>query len=252
MINDPNYKIAEKEISLLSLNFKEGEKIKDESIVEILSQSRKIIKKHLKKKLSLKIDQIPRGGKKYLNCDRAFDIFANHKVMPEYCFSCYKVQINPKNVIDLIKLFFLFDIMYFENENLRKSFIDFREDEKNYKGIIYCTTLEEARKINYNVGKYLKINLDEDIQTHVKRGCKEFAEKHPKFKNLEKDVMTYKKEWKKIENEFDANNKKIYKSGERKLVYGLSLKDVLIFQNWIDFAKIEGDDSYKVLAEFYD
>ena len=51
MINDPNYKIAEKEISLLSLNFKEGEKIKDESIVEILSQSRKIIKKHLKKKL---------------------------------------------------------------------------------------------------------------------------------------------------------------------------------------------------------
>ena len=109
MINDQNYKIAEKEISLLSLNFKEGEKIKDESIVEILSQSRKIIKKHLKKKLFLKIDQIPRGGKKHLNCDRAFDIFANHNVMPEYCFSCYKVQINPKNVIDLIKLYFFFE-----------------------------------------------------------------------------------------------------------------------------------------------
>ena len=249
MINDQNYKIAEKEISLLSLNFKEGEKIKDESIVEILSQSRKIIKKHLKKKLFLKIDQIPRGGKKYLNCDRAFDIFANHNVMPEYCFSCYKVQINPKNVIDLIKLYFFFDIMYFENENLRKSFIDFREDEKNYKGIIYCTTLEEAKKINYNVGKYLKINLDEGIQTHVKRGCKEFAEKHPEFKNLEKDVMTYKKEWKKIENEFDANNQKIYKSGERKLIYGLNLKDVLIFENWIDFAKINGDESYKSLTE---
>ena len=76
--------------------------------------------------------------------------------MPEYCFSCYKVQIDPKNVIDLIKLFFLFDGMYFENENLRKCFIDFRKDEKNYKGIIYCTTLEEAKKINYNVGKYLK------------------------------------------------------------------------------------------------
>ena len=252
MINDQNYKTADKEISLLSLNFKEGEEIKDESIVEILAQSRKIIKKYFTKKLFLKTDQIPRGGKEYLNCDRAFDIFANHKVMPEYCFSCYKVQINPKNVIDLIKLFFLFDIMYFENENLRKSFIDFREDEKNYKGIIYCTTLEEAKKINYNVSKYLKINLDEGIQSHVKRGCKEFAEKHPEFLNLEKDVMGYKKEWKKIENEFDANNKKIYKSGGRKLVYGLSLKDVLIFQNWIDFAKIEGDESYKVLTEFYE
>ena len=252
MINDQNYKTADKEISLLSLNFKEGEKIKDESIVEILAQSRKIIKKYFTKKLFLKTDQIPRGGKEYLNCDRAFDIFANHKVMPEYCFSCYKVQINPKNVIDLIKLFFLFDIMNFENENLRKSFIDFREDEKNYKGIIYCTTLEEAKKINYNVSKYLKVNLDEGIQSHVKRGCKEFAEKHPEFLNLEKDVMRYKKEWKKIENEFDANSQKIYKSGKRKLVYGLSLKDVLIFQNWIDFAKIEGDESYKVLTEFYE
>jgi len=252
MINDQDYKIANKEISLLSLNFKEGEKIKDESIVEILVQSRKIVKKYFKNKLFLKTDQIPRGGKKYLNCERAFDIFGNHNVMPEYCFSCYKVQIDPKNVIDLIKLYFLFDVMYFENENLRKSFIDLREDEKNYKGIIYCTTLEEAKKINYNIGKYLKINLDEGIHSHVKRGCKEFAEKHPKFKNLEKDVMKYNKEWKKIENEFDVNNKKIYKSGERKLVYGLNLKDVLIFENWIDFAKKEGDESYKVLTEDYE
>ena len=252
MINDQDYKIADKEISLLSLNFKEGEKIKDESIVEILVQSRKIVKKYFKNKLFLKTDQIPRGGKKYLNCERAFDIFGNHNVMPEYCFSCYKVQIDPKNVIDLIKLYFLFDVMYFENENLRKSFIDLREDEKNYKGIIYCTTLEEAKKINYNIGKYLKINLDEGIHSHVKRGCKEFAEKHPKFKNLEKDVMKYNKEWKKIENEFDVNNKKIYKSGERKLVYGLNLKDVLIFENWIDFAKKEGDESYKVLTENYE
>ena len=34
---------------------------------------------------------------------------------------------------------------------------------------------------------------------HVKRGCKEFAEKDPEFLNLEKDVMRYKKEWKKID-----------------------------------------------------
>ena len=47
MINDQNYKAADREISLLSLNFKEGEKIKDESIVEILAQSRKIINKLL-------------------------------------------------------------------------------------------------------------------------------------------------------------------------------------------------------------
>ena len=252
MINNQDYKIADKEISLLSFEYKEGEKIKDESIAEILMKSNSIIKKYFKNNLFLNITQIPRGGKEYLQCERAFDIFQNYNVMPEYCFSCYKVQIDPKNVIDLIKLYFLFDVMYFENENLRKSFIDLREDEKNYKGIIYCTTLEEAKKINYNISKYLKINLDEGIHSHVKRGCKEFAEKHPKFKNLEKDVMRYNKEWKIIENAFDANNKKIYKSGERKLIYGLNLKDVLIFENWIDFAKKEGDESYKILTENYE
>ena len=249
MINNQDYKIADKEISSLILNYKEGEKIKDESIVEIFAQSKEIIKKYFKNKIFLTTNQIPRGGKKYQNCERAFDIFGSYKVMPEYCFSCYKVQIDPKNVIDLIKLHFLFDIMYFENENLRKCFVDFREEEKNYKGIIYCTTLEEANKINDNIGKYLKTSIDEGIKSHVKRGCKEFAEKYPEYKNLEKNVMTYKKEWKKIESEFDENNQKIYKTGERKLTNGLNLKDVLIFENWINFAKKEGDESYKILTK---
>ena len=40
MINNQDYKIADKEISLLKLKHKEGEKIKDESIVEIFKQSK--------------------------------------------------------------------------------------------------------------------------------------------------------------------------------------------------------------------
>ena len=250
MINNQNYEIVDKKISLLSLNYKQGEKIKDESIAEILTESKKIIKRYFKNKIFLKTTQIPRGGKEYLNCERAFDIFENYNVMPEYCFSCYKVQIDPKNVIELIKLHFLFDILYFENENLRKCMIDLRKNVKgNYKGFIYCTTLEEARKINSYIGKYLRSSIDQDIKFHVKRGCSEFVEKHPEFGNLEKNIMEYKNDWKKIEHDFDANNKKVYKSGERKLVYGLNLKDILIFENWINYAKSEGDESYKVLIK---
>ncbi len=250
MINNQNYKIANKEISLLYLNYKEGEKIKDESIAEILIQSKRIIKRYFKTKLFLKTNQIPVGGKKYLNCERAFDIFTKHSVMPEYCFSCYKIQIDTKNVVDLIKLYFLFDILYFENENLRKCMIDLRKNIKgNYKGFIYCTTQVEAKKIKSYVGKYLKESIDEDIKFHIKRGCSEFVEKYPEFGNLEKNTMDYKKEWKKIEHEFDANNNKVYKSGIRKLVYGLNLKHILVFENWIDFAKKKGDQSYKVLTK---
>ena len=250
MINNQDYKIADKEISLLSLNYKEGEKIKDESIAEILVQSRRIIKRYFKNKLFLKTIQIPIGGKEYLNCERAFDIFAEYEVMPEYCFSCYKIQINTKNVVDLIKLHFLFDILYFENENLRKCMIDLRKNVNgNYKGFIYCKTQEEAKNIRLYIGKHLKESIDEEIKFHIKRGCSEFVEKHPEFGNLEKNVMEYKKEWEKIEHGFDANNKKIYKSGIRKLIYGLNLKHILVFENWINFAKKEGDQSYKVLTK---
>ena len=253
MINNQNYKIANKEISLLCLNYKEGEKIKDESIAEILIQSKRIIKRYFKTKLFLKTNQIPIGGKKYLNCERAFDIFTKHSVMPEYCFNCYKIQIDTKNVVDLIKLYFLFDILYFENENLRKCMIDTRKNIKgNYKGFIYCTTLEEARKIELYIGKYLKASIDKNIKIHVKRGCSEFVEKHPEFENLEKNVMEYKKEWIKIEHDFDSNNKKVYKSGKRKLIYGLSLKDTLVFANWINYAKSIGDESCKILDKSYD
>ena len=171
MINNQDYKIADKEISLLSFEYKEGEKIKDESIAEILMKSNSIIKKYFKNNLFLKITQIPRGGKEYLQCERAFDIFQNYNVMPEYCFSCYKVQIDPKNVIDMIKLQFLFDVLYFENENLRKCMIDTRKNIKgNYKGFIYCTTLEEAKKIKLYIGKYLKASIDKSIKMNVKRG----------------------------------------------------------------------------------
>ena len=68
--------------------------------------------------------------------------------------------------------------MYFENENLRKCFIDFREDEKNYKGIIYCTTLEEAKKIKDKeiaealdlppIKYHCSVLAEETIQTAIK------------------------------------------------------------------------------------
>ena len=64
--------------------------------------------------------------------------------------------------------------------------------------------------------------------------------------------MEYKKEWKKIEHDFDVHDKKVYKSGERKLTYGLTLKDILVFENWINYAKLIGDESYKILTKSND
>ena len=90
MIDQKSYTNAEKEISLLQLNIVKSGKIEDQTISYILSQSKKILRKYFKTKLSLNTTQIPRGGKEDLNCDRHMQIFENHNIIPEYCFGCFR------------------------------------------------------------------------------------------------------------------------------------------------------------------
>ena len=55
------------------------------------------------------LSQIWRSNTINLGCNRHFEIFDKFKVIPEYCFGCFKVQIELKSIIDLIKLYFVFD-----------------------------------------------------------------------------------------------------------------------------------------------
>ena len=245
MINHKSYKDAEKEISLLQLNIGKSGKIEDQTISNILNQSKKILRKYFKTKLILNTTQIPRGGKEDLNCDRHMQIFENHNVIPEYCFGCFKVLIEPKNVIDLIKLHLLFDRLKFDNENFRKCMIEGRKNiEGNYKGFIYCNSLEEAEQILEFVSKEIKNKISNDMICKIKRGCSEYGEIFPEYKNLGKIMMKYDPSWKVIEDNFDKN-KNISNKVLTKHTWGLTLKDILIFENWIIYAKTIGDESYK-------
>ena len=148
MINQKNYLEANKEISSLDFNFNKLEKIEDKIISDVFYQSKAIIRKYFKTKISLPATQIPRGGKEDLNCGRHMNIFETHKIIPEFCFGCYKILIEPQNVVDLIKLHFLLDSMNFDNENFRKCMIEGRKNvEGKYKGFIYCKTIGEAEEI---------------------------------------------------------------------------------------------------------
>ena len=59
--------------------------------------------------LEYKFSQIYRRDQVDLNCSRHFSIFNKFNVIPDYCFSCYKIQIETQNVLDLIKLYLVFD-----------------------------------------------------------------------------------------------------------------------------------------------
>ena len=245
MIDQKSYTSAEKEISLLQLNIDNSGRIEDKTVSNIINKSKKILRKYFKTKLSLNTTQIPRGGKEDLNCDRHMQIFENHNIIPEYCFGCFKVLIEPKNVIDLIKLHLLFDSLKFDNENFRKCMIEGRKNiEGNYKGFIYCNNLDEAQQILEFVSEEIKNKINKDIICKIKRGCSEYVEIFPEYKNLGKNMMKYDTSWKTIENNFDKQNNTNRKS-LIKHTWGVTIKDILIFENWITYAKTIGDESYK-------
>ena len=64
--------------------------------------------------IDYKVTQIFRRNNQTLECDRHFKVFNKFNVIPEYCFSCYKIQIIAKNVLELIKLYFLFNKSFIE------------------------------------------------------------------------------------------------------------------------------------------
>ena len=84
----------------------------------------------------------------------------------------------------------------------------------------------------------------------IKRGCSEFAEKFPKYKDFENDSMKYDNSWEKYENMVDKKFSKFKSNRDNKETSkGINLKDILIIKNWLLFAKLTGDNSYKKISD---
>ncbi len=224
-------------------------------IKETINQSDNIIKKYYKN-LFFEETQIYRKNSQNLNCNRHFKVFKKFNIIPEFCFSCYKVQINLKSVIDLIKLYFIFDKINLKNNNTRKCAIELRDKVKgNYKGYIYCSELIEATKIKEKLNKILFNEKLNNFKIEIKHGCTEYYKSYPKFKKINfegEQEFNYNENWRKQENIIDKlepirseENKKILVQSSK----GINLSDILIIKNWISYAHIIGDHSYKKIYD---
>ena len=181
-----------------------------------------------------------------LNCENHHQVFNNLNIIPNFCFSCYKIQIEPKNVIDLIRLFFIFDYLELPKNNQRKCMIELRDEVPGlYKGIIYCSGMDEANEILENIKPTLNMYLQ--YKVGIKRGCSEFYESYSNFNitnKKDKNFMNYPKKWKKIENNAKTiNNFNTIKTS--KSVSGLSISDFFVINQWLNYAKVINDQSYK-------
>ena len=230
-----------------TLIFDKNNKILDSKILSVLSESDKIIQRNLGD-ISITSTQTFRRGNINLNCERHMKIFKDHNVIPEFCFSCFKILIEPKNVSDLIKLHIFFDNLYLEN--VRKCMIEMRNNVSGiYKGFIYCKSLEEAQNILSKIHNNLKFYIDKNINVKIKRGCTEYGVKYDEYNNLSK-LMQYQADWKSKEN-FNDEKYPFLKNNltNKKTSNGVNLKDILTIRNWIYFSYLKKDESFKLVSK---
>ena len=206
--------------------------------------------KHILDDLKFDETQTFRRNSIHFNCKRHHRLFNDFNMIPKFCFSCFKIQIDPKNIMELFKLFFIFDGINFTDNNWRKCMIETRPEISGaYKGYIYCSSMKEANKIlqfiSPTLNKFLKCKIN------IKRGCSEFYKSFPNYKltdETETNFMKYNNEWASIEKEDDNKVLKVERI-LKETIKGLSLSDFLIMRHWLSYAKIIDDTSYKNITE---
>ena len=193
------------------------------------------------------LSQIYKRNSIDLNCKRHKKIFDTKHIIPEYCFGCFKVQVEVDAFIDLIKLTSIFYRFEFERDLTRKTFVELRTDiSGDYKGLIYCDSLVQAEVVKKLLDISLKEVFDGHIVSKIKRGCSEFPVKYPDFGKIPDDnskMMSIPREWKMIEKQFDQNELIEPKETQRASLNGFCVGDFYVIQKWIDYAKGKGDRS---------
>ena len=243
---------ADQEIRKIYIKDKTPGIISDDKIIQLFCKSSNIIKKH-NLKLETKLTQVYRRNSIDLNCKRHKTIFNKFNIIPKFCFGCYKVQVEPRSLLELIKLFIVFDQIKLVKNNTRKCLIEIRPKISGfYKGLIYCSSLEEACQIADYLGIVIKENIGLGLNAVVKRGCSEYPISFPDYKVINKSgaqLMKYNEDWKLIEEGHDSKSQIKSNKIITPSLSGLNLNDILIIQNWIDYAKGIGDPSVNLLNQ---
>ena len=240
------------ELNNIKISYSENKYIENITVENLLNTISRIISDNF---INLKFNytQIYRKTKSDLNCNRHMKVFNTYQAIPQYCFGCYKVQIEPENLIDLIKIYLLFDNITFENLNTQKCMVETRPKiDGSYKSIVYCYSQEEAEIIKKRISKIAKKNLDKEVKLKVKRGCSEYGIKYPEYNNLNENIMKFKPEWKNYENLIDNNFPHLIEDNNHPpTTKGVTLDDALVIQNWLKYAILIGDETCKDIKSHF-
>ncbi len=236
--------VINEQFTKINLSYPENMIITDKEAIQIYNDGLKIYRKY-NLNLGTELSQVYKANEINLNCKRHKLIFKEHKVIPEFCFGCYKVQVEVESIVELIKLFLIFNKLKLRNNNTRKSMIELRPKILGfYKGLIYCLNLNEALEISKKLNIQIQNNIRCNLISKVKRGCSEYPLEFPQYKEINtsgEQLMNYNENWRRIEKKIDTGTKEWGKSS--KSIEGYNLNNFLIMRNWIAYAQKIGDQS---------
>lgn len=231
--------------------FQEASVFYDASLSTCIRESMLVISE-CDKHLTTQSTQIYKRNTLDLNCKRHTTLFEDEGIIPQFCFECFKIQIDVKTVLDLIKLAKVLYDADLTSEPITKCMIELRQQIPGfYKAFIYCSGEEHAKLVLKEIENILDdIKLISSLK--LKRGCSEFNIKFPEFDDTNspiKSYMQYPKEWNKIEQNFDAKHQYPMKARLTPSIAKFCLSDLLVIQHWIDYAKGLGDPTAKLFDD---
>ncbi|MEE9411584.1 MAG: hypothetical protein V3V22_00890 [Methylococcales bacterium] len=177
-------------------------------------------------------------------------------MIPKFCFDCYKIQIKPRNVVELFKLMVLFNQIKLPDDNTRKCYIEIRPQiAGSYSGLIYYQNLQEAKEAINGINTAVATQIAPNIAVQLKRGCSEFPLSYPDygiFDDHNNPIMHYNEQWKAKEDYFDQNNlaedcKFSGHSTHHQNNY--TQKDCRVMVNWVRYAATIGDSTFRDITK---
>ena len=245
---DNSYLNAQKTLQQINKKYGKTSIITDETVRQLYTQCHDVLALH-RVNINTNLMQLYRGEFGSNNCRRHWEVFNQFKIIPEYCFGCYKVTIAPRTMMELFKLLLIFDNLELHNNNHRKCLIEMRpEISGTYKGLIYCRGLDEGKEILNIVQPIVNTTISNKIPIHIKRGCSEFPLAYPEYGHITDNKiqqMQYNEAWRKHEEHVDKTHVKRDPNPNNFILdhSGFTLLDALVMRNRVAFAENKGDST---------
>ena len=241
------YARAQEELQRLTSHYSCPSNITDETVQNLYNQCHGILESYGINGFDYPAKQIWRGMMCKYICLRHRNVFDTYNIIPEFCFSCYKVLIEPQTVVELFKLMLIFNDITLPLDNTRKCIVEVRpEIPGTYKGLIYCQDLAQANEIMEFTGKIIRNRISKDIPVSIKRGCSEYVAAFPEFASFgdkSQVKMTYNEEWREYEHKTDRTffGHITHDWSDTHNHKGFTLNDALIMQVWLSYAASKDD-----------